>query len=66
MRTGEQALLEPTEERPSAPRPLSLPESFLHLIKGNTGPGVLALPLHFARTGPLLATGVTAVVVAHI
>ena len=65
MRTGEQALLEPTEGRPPAPRPLSLPESFLHLIKGNIGPGVLALPLHFARTGPLLATGVTAVVVAQ-
>ena len=47
----------------SAPRALTPTETVLHLVKGNVGPGILALPYHFARAGPFRAAVVTACVV---
>ena len=39
------------DEPSTGMRPLSSAEALLHLFKGNIGPGILALPLHFSRTG---------------
>ena len=49
----------------SAPRALTPTETVLHLVKGNVGPGILALPYHFARAGPFRAAVVTACVVTQ-
>ena len=37
---------------PSTARPLRPAEVIVHLLKANIGPGVLALPMHFAALGP--------------
>lgn len=54
-------LLEPTST-PAEKRTLGIWGAVLHLFKGNIGPGVLALPFHFVRIGPLGGLLVTVVV----
>ena len=44
-------------------RPLTTREAYLHLFKGNVGPGLLALPLSFAAATPALGLLVTLIVV---
>uniref|UniRef100_A0A0G4HD08 Amino acid transporter transmembrane domain-containing protein n=1 Tax=Chromera velia CCMP2878 TaxID=1169474 RepID=A0A0G4HD08_9ALVE len=44
------------------PRPLALWEAALHLIKGNLGPGLIAMPLQFAIVGPGVGLCVLALV----
>jgi hypothetical protein len=44
------------------PRSISAAEAVIHLMKGNLGPGVLALPLQFVRVGVPVGLAVLAVV----
>ena len=37
-----------------APRYLHVLEAAIHLIKGNLGPGLFAMPLQFATVGPFV------------
>lgn len=38
-------------------RAISALEAFMHVLKSNLGPGCLALPIVFARAGPLVSAG---------
>jgi hypothetical protein len=44
------------------PRTISPAEAVIHLMKGNLGPGVLALPLQFVRVGAPIGLAVLAIV----
>lgn len=49
----------------NAVRHLRLWEAFLHIMKGNVGPGMLALPVHFAKVGTVPGMTVMAVVASQ-
>ena len=51
-----------TSQAQRAPRTISTAEAALHLMKGNLGPGVLALPAQFAIVGPKWGVGILLVV----
>lgn len=51
------------DDASSAPRLTKL-EVFLHLVKGNLGPGCLALPVVFAKVGPVQGSAILGLVAA--
>ena len=50
---------------PSTARPLRPAEVVVHLLKANIGPGVLALPMHFAALGPAAGCATLAAVASQ-
>ena len=52
-------------EPPSTARPLRPAEVVVHLLKANIGPGVLALPMHFAALGPAAGCATLAAVASQ-